>query len=157
MSRLHLNPPGPGKLGCNRLACAHSAIIAFMRTRFLLLPLCLAATPLAGVVAYRHACTRHEAAFQARFQQLRHDAHAGLRIGMTRDEVLQFLSQNRLETGSNQSTTWGRVLMSRGCGRSWGCSIGPDSGMILVSIMFDEKGKVKSEPIVTARYAGDCS
>ena len=39
--------------------------------------------------------------------------------------------------------TWRFVGMSRGCDRGWGCSVGPESGMISVSITFDQQGRGK--------------
>jgi hypothetical protein len=125
--------------------------------KFAIVLVCVAAVLLAGVLAYRHNCETKESAFQARLQQLRRDAQEGLKIGTTQEEVLRFISENRLQVRSDQSKARGWVVLSRGCGRSWGCSIGPDGGMISVSVTFDERGKVNSEPVVAAKYVSDCS
>jgi hypothetical protein len=119
--------------------------------------LCVAAGIIGAPRAYRFNCKSHESAFQARLEQLKQNAHGRLKIGMTREETFRFFSDSGLKVGKDQSTAWGFLVTSRGCGRGWGCSIGPDGGMISVSITFDERGKVNSEPVVTAKYVGDCS
>jgi hypothetical protein len=125
--------------------------------KFAIVLVCVTAALLAGVLAYRHDCETKESAFQARLQQLRRDAPEALKIGTTREQVLRFISENRLQSSSDQSQARGWVVLSRGCGRGWACSIGPDGGVISVSVTFDERGKVNSEPVVAAKYVRDCS
>jgi hypothetical protein len=128
-----------------------------MRTKLIFLLVCIAATPLALVSGYRFNCNRHEAAFQARFNELKRDAVESIKIGSTREDALRFFSQKGLRVSANQSESVAWLWTSRGCGRSWACSIGPDGGEISISVTFDEHGTVNSNPIVTAKYAGDCS
>jgi hypothetical protein len=125
--------------------------------RFAIILVCVTASLLAGILAYRFNCETKESAFQARFQQLRRDAHEDLKIGTTKEEALKFFSENHLQARSDESKAWGWVVLSRGCGRSLACSIGPDGGTISVVVSIDERGKVDSEPVVTEEYAGDCS
>jgi hypothetical protein len=111
---------------------------------------------IAGVLAYRFECDRRESAFQTRFQQLKHDADEALKIGTAKEDVSRFFSQKGLTLRSEQSKAFGYITTRRGCARGWGCSIGSDSGLISISVTFDEQGRINSKPIVTAKYAGDC-
>jgi hypothetical protein len=118
--------------------------------------LCIAALLSVGLIAYRVDCQRHEAAFQARFQQLSRDAHEKLKLGTPKEAVLQFFSENHLQTRSDQLRAWAWVYGLRGCTRGLGCAIGPDGGKISVDVSLDEQGRVNSEPVMMERYVGGC-
>jgi len=118
--------------------------------------LCIVAASLAGSCGYRYNYNRAEAAFQARAEQLRRDAHDSLKIGTPKEGVLRFFSENDLGGWSDQSHAWGHVSTTRGCSRGLACSIGSGGGRIDVVVTLDEKGEVNSEPVVTQSYAGDC-
>lgn len=124
--------------------------------KFVFVVVCIVAASLAGSWGYRYDCNRAEAAFQARAEQLRRDAHDSLKIGTPKEAALRFFSENHLGGWSDQSHAWGHVYTTRGCGRGLACSIGPGGGRIDVVVTLDERGKVNSEPVVTQSYAGDC-
>lgn len=58
---------------------------------FVLVVLRVMAAFLAGFFGYRHNCNRHEAAFQARAEQLRRDAHDSLKIGTPKEGAIAIL------------------------------------------------------------------
>ena len=81
------------------------------RVAFVLL--CVLAAPLAAVVANHYSCNRHEAAFQAKFQQVSWDACEGLKVGTPKGEALRFFSENHLGGWSDQSQR-GVMFIRRG-------------------------------------------
>jgi hypothetical protein len=126
-----------------------------MRKTVLIL-LLIAAAWLAAAFWLHLTCERHESAFQAKFEELRREAHEELKVGTTREEALGFFARNHLQATSTQSKIFGSITLSRGCARGLGCSIGPDGGLIHLEVSLDEQGRVNAEPLIREKYIGDC-
>ena len=109
---------------------------------------------------YRHqsaACKERGAAYRARAERLRRDAHQRLTIGTKKDAVVRFFTDNGLpvtfiapESGlPGQATGTIRVT---GCAPS-GC--GSDAAILGLQVEVDTAGTVLSAPRVSGIYT-DC-
>src|SRR5579863_1854437 len=91
------------------------------------------------------ACKQRGAAYEARVETLRREAHDKLKIG-GKDAVIHFFAENSIPVTFNRDEASGTIYTS-GCAPS-GC--GSDSALIGLRVKVDEAGTVISEPVVGA-------
>lgn len=100
---------------------------------------------------YRHhstACKQRGAAYSARVEALKREAHEKLNIGSKKDAVVRFFVENGIPVTFSRDEASGTISMS-GCAPS-GC--GSDAALLGLRVKVDEAGTVVSEPDVGALY-----
>src|SRR5260370_27909088 len=95
------------------------------------------------------ACKQRGAAYNARVETLKREAHEKLRIGTKKDAVARFFAENRIPITFSRDEAIGTIYTS-GCAPS-GC--GSDDALLGLSVKVDEAGTVCSEPVVGPLYA----
>jgi len=113
-----------------------------------------------GCVFYRYhstACKQRGAAYEARVEKLKKDAHERLKIGTKREDVVRFFAENGLPISFSQ-VTYGEsktvyeasgTIYTTGCAPS-GC--GSDDALLGLRVKVDKEGTVISEPVIGALY-----
>src|SRR5260370_5680321 len=97
------------------------------------------------------ACKQRGAAYAARVEKLRRDAHEKLIIGTKRDAVIHFFDENGIPVSFVAGEATG-TISTTGCAPA-GC--GSDAALLGLRVKVDEGGTVTGEPIVGALY-DDC-
>src|SRR4051812_39943834 len=97
------------------------------------------------------ACKQRGAAYTARVEKLRRDAHEKLIIGTKKDTIIHFFAENRIPISFIAGEASGTISTS-GCAPA-GC--GSDAAYLGLRVKVDDVGTVTSEPVVGALYA-DC-
>src|SRR5262249_28279697 len=101
-------------------------------------------------VFYRYqspACKKRGAAYAARVEKLKRDAHNNLRIGTKKEDVISFFQENGIPVTFLDGEATGTIYTT-GCAPS-GC--GTDA-LLGLRVRLDKKGRVISEPDVGAFY-----
>lgn len=114
----------------------------------ILLPLL---TSCSGCVFYRYhsaACKQRGAAYLARVEKLKKDAHQELKIGTKKEDVSRFFAENGIPLTLVEGEATGTIYTT-GCAPS-GC--GSDDALLGLRVKVDKAGTVISEPIVGAIY-----
>lgn len=94
------------------------------------------------------ACKQRGAAYRARVQTLKREAHEKLKIGTKKDAVVRFFAENGIPVTFSRDEASGTIHTS-GCAPS-GC--GSDAALLGLQVKVDEAGTVVSEPDVGALY-----
>jgi hypothetical protein len=94
------------------------------------------------------ACKQRGAAYNARVETLKREAHEKLRIGTKKDAVVRFFAENEIPVTFSRDEASGTIYTS-GCAPS-GC--GSDDALLGLRVKVDEAGTVVSEPVVGALY-----
>ena len=116
--------------------------------------LLLAAVLVSCFPFYRYqsaACRQRGAAYAARVEQLKRDAHEKLSIGAKRDAVIRFFAENGIPLAFVGGEATG-TISTIGCAPA-GC--GTDAALLGLRVRVDNKGTVIAEPVVGALYT-DC-
>jgi len=93
-------------------------------------------------------CKQRGAAYSARVEKLKRDAHEKLKIGTKKDAVIRFFAENDIPVTFYPNEASGTIYTS-GCAPS-GC--GSDAALLGLRVKVDEAGTVVSEPVVGAIY-----
>jgi hypothetical protein len=102
-------------------------------------------------VLYRYhskGCKQRAAAYTARVEKLKKDAHQNLKIGTKREEVIRFFAENGIPLSIVEGEATG-TINTKGCAPS-GC--GSDDALLGLKVKVDRAGAVISEPVVGAIY-----
>jgi hypothetical protein len=94
------------------------------------------------------ACEQRGAAYDARVEALKRDAHEWLRIGTKKEAVIRFFAENGIPVTFVGDEVTGTIYTT-GCAPS-GC--GSDDALLGLRVKVDELGTVVSEPVVGALY-----
>src|ERR1017187_6107586 len=94
------------------------------------------------------ACKQRGAAYSARVDTLKREAHEKLTIGTKKDAVVRFFAENGIPVTFSRDEASGTIYTS-GCAPS-GC--GSDAALLGLRVKIDEAGTVVSEPDVGALY-----
>ena len=97
------------------------------------------------------ACTQRGAAYSAKVETLKREAHEKLKIGTKKDAVIRFFAENGIPVTFSRDEASGTIYKS-GCAPS-GC--GSDAALVGLRVKIDEVGSVVAEPVVGAIYT-DC-
>jgi hypothetical protein len=97
------------------------------------------------------ACKKRGAAYTARVETLKRDAHEKLSIGTKKDAVIRFFAENGIPITFVGDEATGTIYTT-GCAPS-GC--GSDAALLDLRVKVDKLGTVMSEPVVGALYT-DC-
>lgn len=127
-----------------------------MKRRLLLAPVALVMVLLissGGCYRYHSAtCKQRGAAYTARVETLKREAHEKLKIGTKKDDVARFFAENGIPltfsltfSGREASGT----IYTFGCAPA-GC--GSDAALLGLQVKVDEAGTVVSEPDVGSLY-----
>ena len=109
----------------------------------------LLVTPV-GCLSRHHnaACMQRGAAYGARVETLKRDAHEKLKIGTNKDAVIRFFAENGIPITFSRDEASGTIYTT-GCAPS-GC--GSDAALIGLRVKVNEMGSVVAEPVVGAIY-----
>jgi hypothetical protein len=102
-------------------------------------------------VLYRYhstACKQRGAAYAARVEKLKRDAHQNLKIGTKKEDVTRFFAENGIPLSFIEGEATGTIYTT-GCAPS-GC--GSDEALLGLKVKVDKAGTVISEPVVGAIY-----
>lgn len=113
-----------------------------------------------GCLFYRYhsaACKQRGAAYAARVEKLKKDAHENLKIGTSKQDVIRFFKENGLpvEFVKVPYERSGAVYEATGTIHTTGCApsgCGTDDAILGLRVNVDRKGTVISEPVVGAIY-----
>ncbi len=94
------------------------------------------------------ACKQRGAAYEARVETLKREAHEKLKIGTKKDAVARFFAENGIPVTFNRDEASGTIYTS-GCAPS-GC--GSDDALLGLRVKVDRAGTVVSEPVIGALY-----
>ena len=97
------------------------------------------------------SCKQRGAAFDARVEKLKRDAHEKLSIGTKKGGVIRFFADNGIAVTFVRGEATG-TISTTGCAPA-GC--GSDSALIGLRVKVDDMGTVTGEPTVVALYS-DC-
>ena len=107
-----------------------------------------------GFPFYRYqsaACKQRGAAYAARAEKLKRDAHEKLSIGTRKDAVARFFAENGIPITFVRGEASG-TISTIGCAPA-GC--GSDDALLGLRVKVDNEGTVIAEPVVGALYT-DC-
>jgi hypothetical protein len=127
-----------------------------MKRKLLPVIVWLVVVPLISSVGchYRYhsaSCKQREAAYNARVETLKREAHEKVKIGTKKDAVILFFTENHIPVTFSRDEASGTIYTT-GCAPS-GC--GSDAALLGLRMKVDEAGTVLSEPVVGALYT-DC-
>ena len=94
------------------------------------------------------ACEQRGAAYAARVENLKRDAHEKLKIGTKKDALIRFFAENGIPLTFVGDEVTGTIYTT-GCAPS-GCA--SDNALLGLRVKVDELGTVVSEPVVGALY-----
>lgn len=94
------------------------------------------------------ACKQRGAAYNARVEKLKREAHEKLKIGTKKDAVISFFKENGLPVTFSREEASGTTYTT-GCAPS-GC--GSDDALIGLRVKVDKAGTVVAEAVVGAIY-----
>jgi hypothetical protein len=100
---------------------------------------------------YHHrsaACKHRGAAYSARVEKLKRDAHEKLGVGTKKDALIHFFDENGIPVIFSRHEASGTIYTT-GCAPS-GC--GSDAALLGLRVEVDETGTVVSEPVVGSLY-----
>jgi len=124
-----------------------------MKRRLLLVVVCLLVVlPIsAGSRLYRYqsaACKQRGAAYNARVEKLKREAHEKLKVGAKKDDVIRFFKDHGIPVTFSRDEASGTIYTT-GCAPS-GC--GSDEALIGLRVKVDQAGTVVAEPVVGSIY-----
>jgi hypothetical protein len=93
-----------------------------------------------GAAQYREhvRCVMRNSAFQEQIAKLERDAHAQLRVGVNKDQVVRFFEEHQMTVTFDRGEASGN-FQTTGCA-PFGC--GADTATIVVSVAVDPAGTV---------------
>ena len=94
------------------------------------------------------ACKQRGAAYSARVEALKQEAHEKLNIGSKKDAVVRFFAENGIPVTFTRDLAIGTIYPS-GCAPT-GC--GSDAALLGLRVKVDDAGTVVSEPVVGSLY-----
>jgi hypothetical protein len=94
------------------------------------------------------ACKQRGAAYAARVEKLERDAHEKLKVGTTKEAVIQFFTDHGIPATFVEGEVTGTVYTT-GCS-PFGC--GSDEALLGLTVKVDKADEVTSEPEVGAIY-----
>ena len=111
----------------------------------------LALSPVSAGCLYRYhnsACKQRGAAYDARVEKLKRDAHETLKVGTKKDAVIRFFKENGIPVTFSREEASGTIYTT-GCAPS-GC--GSDDALIGLRVKVDQSGTVVAEASIGAIY-----
>lgn len=100
-------------------------------------------------------CKQRKAAFDARVEQIRHDAATQMAVGAAKDRVARFFQQNGIAPHYDKIQDKNEVrgaLIVQGMKECGSLVCNSDAVQIVVEVEVDETGKVTAQPRVATIY-----
>jgi hypothetical protein len=101
-----------------------------------------------GYANQNASCKQRGAAYLARVEKLKREAHEKLKLGTKKDAVIRFFNENGIPVTFSLGVATGTIY-TKGCAPS-GC--GSDEALIGLRVKVNEAGTVVAEPVVGAIY-----